>query len=77
VTNRTQGFFFLLCLRLSRCASRGSYAQGEKDVSPKHLEAAAELLTLRRDVIRVIDAIERKEEDKDRNEGPAEEPKPK
>ena len=28
----------------------------EKDVSPKMLEAAAESLTLRRDVIRVIDA---------------------
>jgi hypothetical protein len=24
VTNRIQGFFFLLCLRLSRCASRGT-----------------------------------------------------
>jgi len=28
----------------------------EKDVSPKMLQAAAELLTLNRDVIRVIDA---------------------
>jgi hypothetical protein len=47
-----------------------SYAQGEKDVSPKHLKAAAELLTLRRDAIRVIDAPGQKEEEKDKKQEP-------
>ena len=51
-------------MKLVTTALEWSYAQGEKDVSPKHLQAAAELLTLGRDVIRVIDAIERKEEEK-------------
>ena len=57
-------------MKLITTALEWSYAQGEKDVSPKHLEAAAEQLTLRRDVIYLIDAVERNEEDKDRNEGP-------
>ncbi len=54
-----------------------SYAQGEKDVSPKHLEAGTEQLTLRRDLIHVIDTSGQKEEDQDRNEGPPSEPNPK
>jgi hypothetical protein len=41
-------------MRLVTTALEWSYAQGEKDVSPKHLKAAAELLTLRRDATRVI-----------------------
>jgi len=41
------------------------YAQGEKNVNPKHLEVAAESLTLRRDVIHLIDAVEGNEEDKE------------
>src|SRR6266705_3514945 len=63
--------------KLVTTALEWSYAQGEKNVSPKHLQVAAELLTLGRNVIRVIDTIERKEEDKDRNEGSAQETKPK
>ncbi len=43
-------------MKLVTTALEWSYAQGEKDVSPKMLEAAAELLTFRRDTIRVIDA---------------------
>ena len=54
-----------------------SYAQGEKDVSPKHLKVAAESLTLRRDAIHLIDAIEENQEDKDQIEEPPSEPPPK
>ena len=54
-----------------------SYAQAQNDVSPKHFEAASEQLTLRRDVIYLVDAIERDEENKDRDEGPPKTPHPK
>ena len=54
-----------------------SFAQGEKDVSSKHLQVAAESLTLRRDAIHLIDAGEGNEENKDWNEGPSSEPNPK
>src|SRR5438552_7466251 len=54
-------------MKLVTTALEGSYAQGEKDVSPKHLEAAAEQLTLRRDVIHLIDAVGKIEEDKGRS----------
>jgi hypothetical protein len=37
--------------------------EAEIDVSPKHLEAAAEQLTLRRDVIHIVDGIEQKKEE--------------
>jgi hypothetical protein len=37
--------------------------EGEIDVSPKHLESAAEQLTLRRDVIHIVDGIEQKKEE--------------
>jgi len=46
-------------MKLITTALEWSYIQGEKDVSPKHLEAAAEQLTLRRDVIFLIDAVEK------------------
>jgi hypothetical protein len=49
----------------------------EKDVSPKHLEVAAESLTLRRDAIHLIDAVEGNEEDNDQNEEPPKAPLPK
>jgi hypothetical protein len=55
-------------MKLITMALEWSYVQGEQDVNPKHLEAAAEQLTLRRDVMYLIDSIERKEEDKGRNE---------
>ena len=64
-------------VKLITTALEWSYAQGEKDVSPKHLEAAAEQLTLRRDVMYLIDSIERNEEDKGRNEEPSKAPHPK
>jgi len=62
-------------MKLVTTALEWSYAEAQRDVSPKHLEAAAELLTLRRDAIRVIDAQGRKEEDKDRKQETAAEPK--
>jgi hypothetical protein len=39
-----------------------------------YIKAAAELLTLRRDAIRVIDAQGQKEEEKDKKQQPPEEP---
>ena len=43
-------------MKLVTTALKWSYAQREADVTSKHLKAAAELLTLRRDTIRIIDA---------------------
>jgi hypothetical protein len=62
-------------MKLVTTALEWSYAQEEKDVSPKHLEAAAEQLTLRRDVIHIIDAKGSIEEDKGRSEGKTSEAK--
>jgi hypothetical protein len=64
-------------MKLITMALEWSYVQGEQDVNPKHLEAAAEQLTLRRDVMYLIDSIERKEEDKGRNEESPKAPPPK
>jgi hypothetical protein len=58
-------------MKLVTTALEWSYVQGEKDVSPKHLEAAAEQLTLRRDVMYLIDSVGRNEEDKGQNEEPS------
>lgn len=57
-------------MKLITTALEWSYAEAQKDVSPKHLEAAAEQLTLRRDVMYLVDAIERNEKDNDRHEEP-------
>ena len=54
-------------MKLVTTALEWSYAQEEKDVSPKYLEAAAEQLTLRRDVIHLIDAVEGNQEDSEPN----------
>ena len=43
-------------MKLVTTALEWAYARGEQNVSPKMLEAAAEALTLHRDLIRVIDA---------------------
>jgi hypothetical protein len=67
-------------MKLVTTALEWSYAQGEKDVSTKHLEAAAQQLTLRSDVIHIIDARGLIEVDKGRSEwkaSEAEEPNPK
>jgi hypothetical protein len=61
-------------MQLITTALELSYAEGEKDVNPKHLKAAAEHLTLRRDTIRVIDAAGQKEEEKDRKQESPEQP---
>jgi hypothetical protein len=64
-------------MKLITTALEWSYAQREKDISPKHLEAAAEALTLRRDVIYLIDSVERNEQDKDQIEEVPKAPPPK
>jgi len=43
-------------MKLVTTALKWSYAQREADVTSHHLKAAAELLTLRRDNIQIIDA---------------------
>src|SRR5712691_10152714 len=57
-------------MKLVTTALEWSYAIEEKDVNPKHLQAAAELLTWHRDAIRVIDAQGQKEEEKDKKQEP-------
>ena len=67
-------------MKLVTTALKWSYAQAETNVSPKHLEAAAEQLTFRRDRIQVVDAENRVKEDKNEKQEPAaeqEKPKPK
>jgi hypothetical protein len=64
-------------MKLVTTALELSYVQGEKDVHPKHLEMAAEALTLQRAVIHVVDAKGSNEEANDRNEGPPKDPHPK
>jgi len=50
-------------MKLVNTALEWSYAAGEKDVNPKHLQVSAEQLTIRSDVIQVIDVIGQKDED--------------
>jgi hypothetical protein len=68
-------------MKLVTTALKWSYAQAESDVNSKHLDAAASLLTLRRDRIQVIDAENnRRKEDEQEKQEPLEEqekPKPK
>jgi len=56
-------------MKLVTTALQWSYAQAEGDVSPQHLEAAAEHLTVRRDKIQVIDAQNPKKEDESEKSG--------
>ncbi len=56
-------------MKLVTTALEWSYAEALKDVSSKHLEAAAEQLTLRREVIYVVDAIGQKKEEQGPIEG--------
>jgi hypothetical protein len=67
-------------MKLITTALEWSYAQAEIDISPKHLEAAAEQLTLRRDQIHVVDVQNLKKAEEQEKQGSreeAEEPKPK
>jgi len=67
-------------MKLVTTALQWSYADSQKDVSAKHLEAAAEQLTLRRDVIHIVDGIGEKKEEPGTSEGQtseAQEQKPK
>src|SRR5256884_3061258 len=61
-------------MKLVTTALQWSYAQAENDVSPKHLETAAEQLTLRRDKIHVVDAQNPKKEDESEKQESPEEP---
>jgi len=61
-------------MKLVTTALQWSYAQDEDDVSSKHLEAAAEQLTLRRDKIHVVDAQNPKKEDENKKQESPEEP---
>jgi AAA domain len=54
-------------MKLVTTALELSYAQAEKNVSPKHLEGVAESLTLRRDAIHLIDDVGRNQEDSEPN----------
>jgi hypothetical protein len=54
-------------MKLVTTALELSYAQAEKNVSPKHLEVVAESLTLRRDAIHLIDDVGRNQEDSEPN----------
>src|SRR5260221_13223170 len=67
-------------MKLVTTALQWSYAKAEEDVSPEHLEAAADQLTLRRDKIHVLDAEQvKKEGESEKQESPEEpgESKPK
>ena len=66
-------------MKLVTTALKWSYAQAEPDVNSNHLDAAAELLTLRRDRIQVIDAENnrRKADENERQEPLEEQEKPK
>ena len=65
-------------MKLVTTALKWSYAQAEADVTSKHLEAAAELLTLRRDRIQIIDAENNrlKEDEQKKQESGEEQKKP-
>ena len=65
-------------MKLVTTALKWSYAQREADVASKQLEAAAELLTLRRDRIQIIDAENnRLKEDEQESGEEQKKPKPK
>ena len=66
-------------LKLVTTALKWSYAQREADVTSKQLKAAAELLTLRRDNIQIIDAANNrfKEDEPEKQESGEEQEKPK
>jgi len=66
-------------MKLVTTARKWSYAQRETDVTSHHLKAAAELLTLRRDTIQIIDAENNrfKEEEQKKQESEEEQEKPK
>jgi len=66
-------------MKLVTTALKWSYAHGEADVTSQHLEAAAELLTLRRDRIQMIDAENNrlKEDEQEKQESGEEQKKPK
>jgi hypothetical protein len=66
-------------MKLVTTALKWSYAERQADVASKHLKAAAELLTLRRDTIQIIDAENNrfKEGEPEKQEPGEEQEKPK
>jgi AAA domain len=55
-------------MKLITTALEWSYVEEQKDISPTHLEAAAEQLTLRRDTVYVIDVQSHGNEDVDKKQ---------
>jgi AAA domain len=64
-------------MKLVTTALELSYAEAKRNVDPKHLELAAEALTLRRDTIHLIEAVGGNADAKDQNEEPPKTPNPK
>ncbi len=66
-------------MKLVTTALKWSYAQAEADVTSQYLKAAAELLTLRRDKIQIIDAENNrlKEDEQEKQESGEAQKKPK
>jgi hypothetical protein len=62
-------------MKLVTTALEWSYVEAEIDVNPKHLEAAAEQLTLRRDAIYIVDGTGQKKEEQVTSEGQTSEAK--
>jgi cation diffusion facilitator CzcD-associated flavoprotein CzcO len=62
-------------MKLVTTALEWSYVEAEIDVSPKHLQAAAEQLTLRRDAIYLVDGTGQKKEEQVTSEGQTSEAK--
>jgi hypothetical protein len=54
-------------MKLVTTALEFSYAQAEKNVSPKHVEGVAASLTLRRDALHLIDDVGGNQEDSEPN----------
>ncbi len=66
-------------MKLVTTALKWSYAERQVNVTSKHLKAAAELLTLRRDTIQIIDAENNRfqEKEQEKQESGEEQEKPK
>jgi hypothetical protein len=62
-------------MKLITTALEWSYAEAQKDVSAKHLEAAAQQLTLRRDGIHMVDGMGQKKDEQGTSEGQTSESK--
>ena len=64
-------------MKLVTTALKWSYAERQADVTSKHLKAAAELLTVRRDTIQIVDAENNRLKEEQQSGEEQEKPKPK